>query len=77
VAGLFVFLGVGEISVSVVESKSNILSEGFTSFFGLKVIILDVLEIKVIDKEASWENVVLVDVFNEGLNAGSFDEFLL
>jgi len=77
VAGLFVFLGVGEISVGGVESKSNILSEGFTSFFGLKVIILDVLEIKVIDEEASWENVVLVDVFNEGLNAGSFDEFLL
>lgn len=75
--GLFVFFGVGKISVGVVESKSNILSEGFTSLFGLKVIILDILEIKIIDKETSWEYVVLVDVFNEGLDAGSFDEFLL
>ena len=76
-ACFFVILGVWKISVSVVESESNILSEVITSFLGLEVIIFDILEIEVIDKETSWKNVILVHVFNEGFNACSFNEFLL
>jgi hypothetical protein len=77
VSSLFVFLGVREVSKGVAEGFSNVLSEGLASLFSLQVVILNVLEIELIDKETGGEDVVLVDVLNEGLDAGLLDELLL
>jgi hypothetical protein len=77
VAGLLVLLGVGEVAEGVGEGIVKGLSEGKTSILGLEVIVLNVLKVEVVDLEASREDVVLVDILDEGLHAGLADEFLL
>ena len=76
-SGLLVLLGIGEVSECVAEGIVEGLSEGFSGLLGLEVIVLDVLEVKVVDLEAGGEDVVLVDVLDEGLDTGLLDELLL
>jgi hypothetical protein len=53
------------------------LSESFSGLLGLEVVVLDVLEVEVVDLEAGGEDVILVDVLDEGLDTGLLDELLL
>ena len=76
-SSLFVFLGVGEFAESLAEGGSKVLSEGFPSVLGLEVVVLDVLEVELVDQEASRDDVILVHVLDEGLDAGLLDELLL
>ena len=72
-----VFLGIGEISECAAESFTECLSECLSGLLGLEVIVLDVLEVEVVDLEAGGEDVILVDVLDEGFDTGLLDEFLL
>ena len=74
VAGLFSLLGV---SVCLSEFLSNGFSESFSAFLGLETFVFDFGEVELIDDESGWHDMVLVDVFDEGLNSCSLDEFLL
>ena len=74
---LFVFLGVGEVAEGVGEGVVKGLAESETGILGLEVVVLDVLEVEVVDLEAGGEDVVLVDILDEGLDAGLPDELLL
>jgi len=65
------------ISVGLSELFSNCFSQSFPAFFGLETFIFDLCEIEFVDDKSSGHDVVLVDVFNERLNSGSLDEFLL
>ena len=76
-SGFLVLFGIGEVSECVAEGIVEGLSEGFSGLLGLEVIVLDVLEVKVVDLEAGGEDVVLVDVLDEGLDTGLLDELLL
>ena len=75
--GLIVFSGVWQLSVHLSETVSNTLSEFLTSVCGLEVIVTDVLEVEIVDEETSGHHVILVDEFDEGLDACLFDELLL
>jgi hypothetical protein len=77
VACLFVFLGVGEVSEGVAEGFAEGLAEGLSGFLGLEVVVLDVLEVEFIDQEPGGEDVILVDILDEGLDTGLLDELLL
>lgn len=77
VAGLLVLLGVGEVPEGVAEGVVEGLPEGLAGLLGLEVVVLDVLEVEVVDLEAGGEDVVLVDVLDEGLDTGLLDELLL
>jgi hypothetical protein len=77
VSSFFVFLGVGEVSEGVAEGIMEGLSESFSGLLGLEVVVLDVLEVEVVDLEAGGEDVILVDVLDEGLDTGLLDELLL
>lgn len=76
-SGLFVLLGVGLVAECGAEGFPEGLSECFSVLLGLEVIILDVLEVEVIDEESGGEDVILVDILDEGLNTGLLDELLL
>ena len=75
--GLIVFSGIGHLSVHLSETVSNALSEFLASVGGLEVVVADVLEVEIVDEETSGHHVILVDVFDEGLDASLFDELLL
>jgi hypothetical protein len=77
VSGLLVLLGVGQVAQGVAEGIMEGLPEGDAGILGLEVVVLDVLEVEVVDLEAGGEDVVLVDVLHEGLDAGLPDELLL
>ena len=74
---LFVFLGVRKVANRVAESFLKSISKSFSAFFSLKVIVFDILEIKIVDQKSCGDNVVLVDILNERLNISLFDELLL
>ena len=76
-SSLLVLLGVGEVAEGVGESVMEGLLQGQTILLRLQVVVLDVLEVEVVDLEAGGQNVVLVDVLDEGLHAGLADELLL
>lgn len=76
-ACLFVLLGVGLVAEGVAEGLAEGLSEGLAVLLGLEVVVLDVLEVEVVDEESGGEDVVLVDVLDEGLDTGLLDELLL
>jgi hypothetical protein len=65
------------ISVCLGESLSDGFSESFSAFFGLEIFVLNFSEVELIDNESGWHDMALVDIFNEGLNSSSLDEFLL
>jgi len=77
VAGLLIFLRVRKVSVSGVESQSDVLSKIFTCFLSLKIVIFDLFKIKIVDNKTSWHNVILINMLNKWFNTSSFDEFLL
>ena len=74
--GLFVGLGVWEVSISIAEGGSPLLFQGSSGFEGLDVVFLDVLEVEIVDQESGGDNVVLVDDFNKRLDSSSLDELL-
>ncbi len=63
--GLFVSLGIWEVSIGVAEGSSPLFLKGSSGFNGLDVFFLDVLQVKIVDQESGWDNVVLVDDLNE------------
>jgi TctA family transporter len=77
VSGLFVFSGVGLLTVDFSESISDSLPELFSGFTGLEVVLSDVLDVReVVDDKASRHDMALVDVLHETLDSGFLDEFL-
>ena len=74
--GLFVGLGVWEVSISIAEGVSPLPFQGSSGFEGLDVVFLDVLEVEIVDQESGGDNVVLVDDFNKRLDSSSLDELL-
>lgn len=72
-----VCFGVWEVSISFWEFFSDFFSSCLFILSCFKSIFLKILEVEVIDNESSWDDVILVDVFNEWLNSCSFDEFSL
>lgn len=76
-ACLFVLLGVGLVAEGVAEGLAEGLPECLAVLLGLEVVVLDVLEVEVVDEESGGEDVVLVDVLDEGLDTGLLDELLL
>lgn len=63
--GLFVSLGVWEVSITGAEGSSPLLFQGSSGFKSLDVFFLDVLQVEIVDQKSGWDNVVLVDDFNE------------
>ena len=74
---LFVFLGVREVAVDLRERIVKSLSEFLSCFLGLKGVIVDFLKLEIVDNEASRHDMVLIDIFDEGLHTSLLDEFLL
>jgi len=64
-------------SVSLSELFSNSLSECQPALLSLKALVFDFSEVELADNESGWHDMVLIDVFNEGLDTSLFDEFLL
>jgi len=71
------FISLLRVSVCLSEFLSDGFSESFSAFLGLETFVLDFSEVEFIDNESGWHDMVLVDVFDEGLNSSSLDEFLL
>ena len=63
--GLFVGLGVWEVSISGAEGGSPLLFQGSSGFKSLDVFFLDVLQFEIVDQKSGWDNVVLVDNLDE------------
>lgn len=63
--GLFVGLGVWEVSISGAEGGSPLLFQGSSGFKSLDVFFLDVLQVEIVDQKSGWDNVVLVDNLDE------------
>ena len=76
--GLFVFFGVGKFTVNFSESVSDSFAEFFASFAGLEMVFSNVLDVsEIIDNKPGRHDVTLVDILDEALDSGLFDEFLL
>ena len=63
--------------LSFTEICSKFLSELKSSLFGLDGVVLDVLDVEIIDNDSGGDHVILIDVFNKRLDAGSLDQSLL
>lgn len=74
---LFVFLGVGKVAVDLGERIVKLLFELLSGFLGLETVVVDLLELEVVDNKAGGHDMVLIDIFDEGLNSGLSDELLL
>lgn len=75
--GLFVSLGIWEISIGGAELSLELFSQGGSGFDSSDVFFLDILQIEIVDNESGWDDVVLVDNLNERFNSSSFDELFL
>lgn len=76
VASFLVCFGIWQVSVGLGESFFNLLLEKSFGLSTLKRFLLDLFEIEVIDNESGGHNVILVNIFNEGLDSGLLDELL-
>ena len=74
---LFVFLRVGKVAVDLGERIVKLLFELLSGFLGLETVVVDLLELEVIDNKAGGHDMVLIDIFDEGLNSSLSDELLL
>lgn len=63
--GLFVSLGVWEVSIRGAEGSSPLSSQGCSGFESLDVFFLDILQVKIVDQESGRDDVILVDNLNE------------
>ena len=63
--GLFVGLGVWEVSISGAEGSPPLFFQGSSGFKSLDVFFLDVLQVEIVHQESGWDNVVLVNDLNE------------
>lgn len=77
VVSFVVGLGAGEVPVGLGESLPDFLAGGEPGLGGLDVLLLEVLEVEVVDDEPGGDDVILVDILDEGLHSGSLDELLL
>ena len=77
VSCLLVFLWVGKVANRIAECFLESIFKSFSAFFCLKVIVLDILKVEIIDQKSCRDNVVLVDILNERLDIGLFDELFL
>ena len=75
--GLLVSLRIWEVSIGGAEGGSPLFLQSGSGFKSLDVVFLDVLEVEIVDDESGWDNVVLVDDFDERLDSSSLDELLL
>ena len=57
------------VSVCFSEFLSDGFSESFSAFLGLETFVFDFGEVELIDDESGWHDMVLVDVFDEGLHS--------
>lgn len=51
--------------------------KGSPGLEGFDVLFLHILEVKVVDEESGRDDVVLIDLFDEGLDSGFLNEFFL
>ena len=76
-ASLFIFLGVGKLSVDLSESISNSFSEFLSGIRCLQVIISNILEVEITNNKSGGHYMTLVDKLDERLDSSLLDEFLL
>lgn len=74
--GFVVSSWVWEVSVGFWKGFSEWSWEGSSGFKSFKVVFLDFLKIEIVDYESGWDDVILIDGFNESFNSSSFNEFL-
>ena len=77
VGGLVVSSWVWEVSVAFRKGFSELSGKGFSGFKSFNVVFLDILKIEVIDNKSGWDDVILVNNFDEWLDSSSFNEFFL
>lgn len=77
VTGLLVGLWIWEVSVGIRQGFSELFGKGSPGFKGFEVVFLNILKIEVIDEESGRDDVILVDLFDEGLDSCFLDELLL
>ena len=74
--GFVVSFRVGQVSIGFREALPDFLP-GFGSRFGsLEGFLLEFFKIKVIDHESGGDDVILINYFDEWLDAGSLNELL-
>ena len=76
-ASLFVFLGVGELSIDLSESISDSFSEFFPGVRCLQVVVIDILEVEVAYNKSGGHDMALVDKLDKRFDSSLLDEFLL
>lgn len=72
---LFVSFWIWEVSVGLGQSFSESSGQSSSGFEGFQVVFLDFLQVEVIYDKSGWDDVVLVDWLDEGLDSSSLDEF--
>lgn len=76
IVSFVVSFGVGQISVGFGEFLPDFIPGSLSVLGGLEGLVLEVLQVEIINHESGRDDMILVNVLDEGLDTSSLEEFL-
>ena len=76
ISSFFVGFETWQVPIGFTETLSEFLSK-LDSVLSFQVVFLDVLEVEIVDHEPGWDDMVLVDCFDECFDSSLLDELFL